>query len=219
MTKKLGSKQLLMITYFLKKENKWATPKEIKEYFKKKISNKTITNTLKCNDKNKTAPFFLFNINVSERGIIYRLISKIDIFIILAEDFLKSPHSLVFFESKYTQLFLKNNKEKILKKVIDNLLLDLDEESREKMWDVMIKSPSTLKYGLFGEKPEWEMEFFENVILSMLTDLKNGVFYFPRDFVNEKDSLQSMEITMEINEFYGKEGASLIYNFHFNYPK
>ena len=167
----------------------------------------------------KTAFFILFDVKLDERGKVYQLKAELDTFLLLAENFLKSEYLSTFFESKYTQLFLKNNKKKLSKKVIDNLHLDLDEESREKMWDVMIKSPNALKYGLFGEKPEWEMEFFENIILSMLTDLKNGVFYFLGDFVNEKDSLQSVTITMEINEFYGKEGAAMIYNFHFNYSK
>ena len=49
MTAKLGPKQLLMITYFLK-DNKWATSKELKDFFKDKLSNKTITTTLKLNN-------------------------------------------------------------------------------------------------------------------------------------------------------------------------
>ena len=205
MTKKLGSKQLLMVTYFLT-ENKWTTPKELKVFFKDNISNKTITNTLKLNEVQKEVPFSLFNAKFSKRGIIYQLKTDLDTFLLLAEYFLKSEYITKFFESKYTQLILKENQKKLLKKIINNLKLDIDKNSCEKMWDIIIKSPNALKYGLFGEVPSNQMEFYENLFIFMLTDLKNKEFYFPGEFVNEDDFLQVMNVRLEIIEVIGYKG-------------
>lgn len=216
MTIKLGPKQLLMITYFLK-DNELTSSKELKDFFKDKISDKTIITTLKLNKLQKEAPFILFDITLDERGKVYKLKTKLDTFLLLAENFLNSSFSPIFFESEYTQLFLKNNKKQLLKRVISNLQLDVDKESCEKMWGVMIKSPSSLKYGLFGKKPENQMEFFENLILSMLTDLKNKEFYFPGDFVKEDEVLQVMAIKMEINECIGYDGNFKKKEFEFIY--
>lgn len=216
MTIKLGHKQLLMITYFLT-DNRWTPQKELKEFFKNKMSDKTIITTLKLNKLQKEAPFFLFNITLDQRGKVYQLKTELNTFLLLAENFLKSPHSLVFFGSKYTQLFLKNNKEKILKKIIENLQLDVDEESSEKIWDVMIKSHSSLRYGLFGEKPKNQMDFFEKLILSMLTDLKNDEFYFQIEFANEDNLLQLVTIKIEIDEHIGYNGKVKKNKFFFSY--
>lgn len=217
MTSRLGPKQLLMITYFLENNNKWATPKDIKTRFKKDISVKTITETLKYNDIDKREPFLLFNKTITKNGIVYRLISELNTFIILADNFLKSSYSPTFFESDYTRLLLKNNKDQLLKRIVSNLDLDVDKETYEKMWDVMIKSPRSLNYGLFGEKAESQIGFFEKLIIAILTDLKNEEFDFGLEHATEEDYIQLITVELKIIEHIGIYGKTKEKEFNLGY--
>lgn len=189
---KLGPKQLLMITYFLTK-NEWTTTRELKDFFKDKISNKTITTTLKMNKLYKENSLIIFDVSLDKRGKIYKIKDDFDTFLILAQNYLKSGYALIFFESEYAQQFIK--KQDIMAHIEKNLKIEYTKEARFKIHQIIKNSPTALYFGLFSKntlsqqfekeniqvdderQEDSERELIENFTFGLLNDLKQQDYY------------------------------------------
>lgn len=199
MTIHLTKKQRNVFAIFLKYDNKTLSFNEIfSELVKQKIriSKRTVKNTLnEFNQFNKkrNIPLIIKDLDETVGGVCFQINENIETFIELARNLLEAKEfAPIFFRSKFTQKFLDNID--IMTHVEKNLNLEFDNDTRNKIHQIIHNSPSALHFGLFAKDlksqkikdvdvlpEEAEHEIRENFISRLLDDLRDKDFFLSSD--------------------------------------